>query len=34
MPLAQAALGNHGNRIPPFPETQGCVRRILRLYGE
>lgn len=30
----EGAVKRHGNRIPPFPGTQGYVRRILRLYGQ
>lgn len=30
----EGAVMRHGNQIPPFPETQGYVRSILRDYGE
>ncbi|KQW01620.1 lytic transglycosylase domain-containing protein [Rhizobacter sp. Root1221] len=29
----EGAVKRHGNRIPPFRETQGYVRGVLRLYG-
>lgn len=41
VPLALAAYNagegaviRHGNQIPPYPETQGYVRSILRDYGD
>ena len=30
----EGAVIRHGNQIPPYPETQGYVRSILREYGE
>jgi len=29
----EGAVKRYGNRIPPYPETQEYVRKILRLYG-
>ena len=28
------AVRSYGNRIPPYPETQGYVRKVLRYYAE
>jgi soluble lytic murein transglycosylase-like protein len=28
------AVRSYGNQIPPYPETQGYVRKVLRYYAE